>query len=137
MASPHLEKWYTYFKSGDTDLLGPLLHEDVVFTSPVVHTPQKGTRLTHAYLAAATDVLGSNKFSYIREFDCGSRAVLEFTCEIDGVEINGVDLIEWDNEGKIIDFKVMIRPLKAINIVHMKMGEMLAQMQASRAAGLK
>ncbi len=127
--NPHLAKWYDYFKKGDPVLLEPLLAEDVIFTSPVVHTPQKGKRITHAYLHAASYVLGGNNFKYVREFDCGSRAVLEFVCEIDGIEINGVDLIEWDADGKITDFKVMVRPLKAMQIVHAKMGEMLASMQ--------
>lgn len=129
MPGPNLQKWYDYVKAHDVRALEDLLAEDAVFTSPIVHTPQRGKALAAMYLAAADKVLANDSFTYVREFDCGDRAVLEFTCEIDGIQVNGVDMIEWDADGRITDFKVMIRPLKAIQKVHAAMGEMLAAMQ--------
>lgn len=130
MAPTNLERWHQFMQHGDSTLLDEMLHDDVVFTSPVVHTPQRGKKLTTAYLTAAGDVLGGGNFKYVREFDCGSRAVLEFETEIDGIHINGVDLIEWDDDGKITDFKVMVRPLKAIQAVHGQMAALLEKMAA-------
>jgi hypothetical protein len=99
-----------------------------VFHSPVVHTPQAGKALTKLYLSAAIMVLGNSNFEYVREVIGESDAVLEFTAEIDGIIINGVDMIHWNSDGKIDDFKVMIRPLKAVNLLHRMMGQMLQQM---------
>lgn len=114
---------------GGAERLTALLAEDVTFLSPVVHTPQRGREITTAYLLAAEQVLGNEHFRYVREIDGGDTAVLEFTTVIDGIEINGIDMITWNDEGKIIEFKVMVRPLKAINTVHAAMGKMLMQMK--------
>ena len=103
-----------------------MLHPDVVFESPVVHTPQEGRDKVFAYLHAASHVLGGDDFRYLREIVDGDQAVLEFQSELDGIQINGVDIIRWNGEGKIEDFKVMVRPLKAINKVWEKMAAMLA-----------
>lgn len=124
-----INHWHTVVTTKDTDLLLDLLSDDVVFHSPIVHTPQKGKKLTFLYLSAALQVFFSGKFEYVREVIDGSDAMLEFKTEIDGVIINGIDMITWNKEGKIIDFKVMIRPLKAVNLVHQKMGALLAQYQ--------
>ncbi|MBU3921799.1 MAG: nuclear transport factor 2 family protein [Alphaproteobacteria bacterium] len=110
--------------------LALLLADEVVFKSPVVHTPQVGKPITMGYLLAAGQTLGSDCFRYTRVFDCGTRAVLEFETEMDGVQVNGIDMIEWNGEGQITDFKVMVRPLKAIQAVHAAMGAMLARMKA-------
>lgn len=123
-----LAGWHNFTQTKNPADLMAILHEDAVFHSPVVHTPQRGKMMTAGYLIAAMDVLGSNNFTYAREFDCGDQAVLEFTCEIDGIHINGVDMITFDEDGKITDFKVMVRPLKAIDIVHRKMGEKLIEL---------
>lgn len=128
MQTTNVKRWHEFVLRQDPAMLDDLLHDEVVFTSPVVHTPQRGKALTATYLNAAARVLGGKAFEYVREFDCGSRAVLEFVSEIDGIQINGVDMIEWDEEGKITDFKVMVRPLKAIQAVHGRMAEMLQQM---------
>lgn len=125
MADANLQRWYDYMKSHNLADLNDMLADDVVFHSPVVHTPQRGKAITFQYLAAADQVLGSDKFRYVREFDCGNRAVLEFETEVDGLHINGIDMITWNDDGQIIDFKVMVRPLKAINTVHAAMGAML------------
>ena len=102
-----------------------LLADDAVFESPVVHTPQAGKAIVTRYLQGALAVLNSEHFAYGDAWYAERSAVLEFTSQIDGIKINGVDLIYWKEAGLITRFKVMIRPLKAINILHQKMGEML------------
>lgn len=109
--------------------LDEILAEDAVLWSPVVHTPQRGKMITKLYLMAAGQTIGNDTFKYLRIFDCGDKAVLEFETEMDGLYVNGVDMIEWDADGKIIDFKVMIRPLKAVQIVHAQMANMLEAMK--------
>jgi hypothetical protein len=91
-----------------------------------VHTPQRGKALTTMYLAAAIRVFTAGPFRYVREVAGKRDAVLEFETELDGIIVNGIDMITWDAEGRIVDFKVMLRPLKAISLIHQKMGEMLA-----------
>ena len=105
--------------------LQTLLADDVVFHSPVVHTPQTGRAVTTQYLAAAFQVFFNDSFRYVRELVGPRDAVLEFQVEIDGITVNGVDMVRWNDEGRIVDFKVMVRPLKAIQLIHQKMGAML------------
>lgn len=121
-----LEAWHRLVRTNDTSGLMDLLAEDAVFHSPVVHTPQRGRKLVFRYLAAAFKVFFNDSFRYVREVVDGNNAVLEFEVEIDGIVVNGVDMIAWNDQGKIIDFKVMLRPLKAINLIHQKMAQMLA-----------
>jgi len=129
--SPNLQAWFDWMtRDHSAGGLSGLLAEKVVFKSPVVHTPQQGKAITMAYLLAAGETLGNDDFRYTRIFDCGDRAVLEFETMMDGVLVNGVDMIEWNADGQIIDFKVMVRPLKAIQTVHAAMGAMLAKMKA-------
>jgi hypothetical protein len=125
-----LAQWHAYMEAGgDPALLAAILAEDAVFHSPVVHTPQVGKPVVMAYLFAASQVLGNHSFRYVRELVDGSEMMLEFVTELDGTHINGVDIIRWNSEGKISDFKVMVRPLKAINKVWEMMG---AQLQAAK-----
>jgi hypothetical protein len=124
-----LERWYAYARSHDAAELEAMLADDCVFRSPVVHTPQAGKAITRAYLSAALEVLGGDGFRYTREFTADRGAVLEFETEIEGIAINGVDMIEWNAAGLISDFKVMVRPLKAINLLHQLMGAQLARMK--------
>lgn len=124
-----LALWHQCVKSKDIDLLDSILAQDCVFLSPVVHTPQHGRDITKMYLAGAVAVLGDN-FRYAKEVVSGQYAVLEFNCEVDDVLVNGVDIITFDDAGKIIEFKVMLRPLKAVNVVHAKMRAMLEQLSA-------
>lgn len=112
-------------RTRDPSGLDALLAEDVVFHSPVVHSPQRGRKLAAWYLTAALRVLGNPTFRYVREIAGASDAMLEFETEIDGVIVNGVDIMRWDESGRIVDFKVMLRPLKAINLVHQRMAAML------------
>jgi hypothetical protein len=130
MSEP-IETWHEYVRSRDPALLDGLLDEDVVFESPVVFTPQRGKAITGKYLGAAMKVLGTESFSYVGTWNAPSSAVLEFKTEIEGIAINGVDLITWNAAGKITHFKVMVRPLQAINVLHRKMGELLAASVAS------
>ncbi len=127
--SANLQRWMNFIEKHDEALLADMLAEDVVFHSPVVHTPQRGKKITFLYLASAEKVLGGENFAYVRELDCGDQAMIEFVSEIDGIHINGVDIITWNNEGKIIDFKVMVRPLQAVNAIHAAMGRKLEQMK--------
>ncbi len=120
-----LKTWHEVAERRDVEGLDELLAENAVFHSPVVHTPQEGKAITRTYLAAAFSVLNNDKFEYLREIVDGQDAVLEFRTELDGIVINGVDMIHWNDQGQITEFKVMIRPLKAINAVHQKMAAML------------
>jgi len=128
MKNPTLDTWHRMIEERDATALDAVLADDAVFHSPVVHTPQQGKALTKLYLSAAIMVLGSANFTYVREVIGESDAVLEFTCEINGIQINGVDMIHWNADGLIDDFKVMIRPLKAVNLLHQLMGQMLKSM---------
>lgn len=133
MSSANLQKWHDFTDSRDPKILRSQLAETVVFHSPVVHTPQRGKDITFAYLIAAIEVLGNEHFNYVREIESGNSAVLEFETELDGVHVNGVDMISWNEAGEIVDFKVMVRPLKAINALHAKMGEMLEAMKSRKS----
>ena len=125
MTHDTLARWHELVRTRDARGLEALLAEDVVFHSPVVHTPQRGKALTLQYLSAAFRVFFDESFRYVRGLREGSDAVLEFQVEIDGVTVNGVDMIKWNEDGRIVEFKVMIRPLKAINLIHQKMAAML------------
>ena len=126
-----LARWHDYMMGGaDPAVLSDLLADDVVFHSPVVHTPQAGKPIVMAYLVAASHVLGNDSFHYVRELVDGDEMMLEFATELDGIAINGVDIIRFNSDGQIGDFKVMVRPLKAINTVWQMMG---AQLQATKA----
>jgi hypothetical protein len=126
MSMTALDKWYGYMKSRDRAALWDLLHPDAVFESPVVHTPQRGRDMTFKYLSSAEKVLGGPGFVYTGEWRNDNGAVLEFEKEIDGLKINGVDIIRFSDDDRITHFKVMVRPLKAINLLHRLMGEQLA-----------
>jgi hypothetical protein len=124
-AASALEAWHRIVREGDAGALDGLLDEDVVFHSPVVHSPQRGKALARKYLAAALQVFAAPGFRYVREIAGENEAVLEFETELDGVQVNGVDLIRWNAAGRIVDFKVMLRPLKAIAQVQQRMAELL------------
>ena len=129
MSPTALADWHRLVRTADPSGLRDLLADDAVFHSPIVHTPQRGRKLAYAYLAAAFKVFFNDTFRYVREVTSGPHAVLEFEVTIDGIVVNGVDMITWNDQGRIVDFKVMIRPLKAINLIHQKMAAML---EASR-----
>jgi hypothetical protein len=127
MIRDNLARWHAYIDGGsDPAALSALLADDAVFHSPVVHTPQVGKPVVMAYLVAASHVLGNASFRYVRELVDGDEMMLEFVTELNGVTVNGVDIIRWNADGMINDFKVMVRPLKAINAVWEMMAAQLA-----------
>jgi hypothetical protein len=125
------EIWHTVAMSKDYGAIAAILHDDCIFESPVVHTPQLGKDITAKYLTAAGHTLGNAEFKYVGEWHRENSAILEFETTIDGIKINGIDIISCDKDGLITNFKVMVRPLKAVNMLHQKMGEMLAAMTAA------
>jgi hypothetical protein len=120
-----LDSWHRLIKDRNVAGLDALLSDRVVFYSPIVYTPQVGKEATARFLSAAFHVLVNDSFQYVREVVADRGAVLEFQVEIEGIVVNGVDMIQWDDEGKIVEFKVMLRPLKAIQLIHQKMAAML------------
>jgi len=125
IAPEALDGWHRLVRTRDPAGLEGLLADDVVFHSPIVHSPQRGRKLATLYLTAAVHVFGNESFRYVREVVGERDAVLEFQVEVEGIA-NGVDMIRWNEAGEITDFKVMLRPLKAINLMHQKMAAMLA-----------
>lgn len=132
-----LAAWHRVVAEGNPPAeLARIVADDAVFHSPVVHTPQAGRDKVIAYLAAAGTVLGAPgghaRFRYVRELVDGHDACLEFVAEIDGIQINGIDLIAFDLDWRIRDFKVMVRPLRAIDKLREKMA-----VELQRAAALQ
>ena len=120
-----VERWHEVARARDAAGLDALLAEDAVFVSPVVYKPLRGKALTAKYLSAALQVLGNSNFRYVEQWVGPASAVLEFATVIDGIEVEGVDIIGWNAEGRIDRFKVMIRPLKAIEVVRQRMAAAL------------
>ena len=121
-----LAHWHRVMQAGSQPAdLAEIIAEDAVFHSPVVHTPQEGRAKVIQYLAAAGQVLGSANFRYVRELVDGDEVLLEFVDELGGVKINGIDLMRFNKDGQIVDFKVMVRPLKAVNKLWELMGAQL------------
>jgi len=116
-----ITNWKRFFSTGALPELEACLAEEVIFESPVVHTPQVGKAKTVRYLYSAQRVFYNPSFVYLREWVDSNSSVLELQTSIDGVSINAVDIISWNDDDKITSFKVMIRPLKAIQLVHQLM----------------
>jgi hypothetical protein len=142
MIEKTIERWHRHLRGELPGGLDALLHDDVVFYSPVVFTPQRGKAITKVYLQAAQATFpgdssadaknggepGKGSFRYVKQILSGNQAALEFETRMDGKVVNGVDLITCDADGKIVEFKVMLRPLQAVNAVHARMREMLESM---------
>ncbi len=136
-----IAQWHEFLRGRLPDGLDELLHDDVVFYSPIVFTPQAGKALTKLYLEAAGQTLpgerpsggdvasGSGGFRYTKQVLADDTAVLEFETTVEGKYVNGVDIIRCDADGKIVEFRVMIRPLQAVNLVHQQMAAMLERMK--------
>lgn len=129
-ASATLARWHEHVERGDPAALPTILAEDCVFLSPVVHTPQLGRDISALYLTGAMHVFG-NSFRYTKEVISTPYAILEFESTVDEVLINGVDIITFNNEGLISEFRVMVRPLKGMQMLHAKMGEMLEALKGA------
>jgi SnoaL-like domain len=127
-----IEQWHQVVTSRDAAALKELLADEVVFVSPVVHTPQVGRPITMAYLQAAMRVLNNPSFHYLNQWFGPASAVLEFECVVDGITVNGIDMIHWNPDGRIDHFKVMVRPLKAMNKLHEMMGRELQRGSAQQ-----
>lgn len=125
MSTDPLARWHELVRSREARALDDLLSDDVVFLSPAVHTPQVGRSLAGAYLRAALDVLGNESFRYLSEWRGERSAVLEFACTLDGYQVNGVDIVRWNEAGKITEFKVMVRPVKGLQALIARMAERL------------
>ena len=124
-----LDKWYQVYRSDEPEFLEEILDESVIFSSPVVFKPIEGKEMTKLYLMGAGITFNMDKFIYVREVVDGLDSILEFETYIDDILVNGVDMIRWNAEGKIIDFKVMVRPLRAIEALQKKMSESLDILQ--------
>ena len=120
-----IHKWHEVIKSDDLKMLDEIIADDAVFSSPVVFKPMEGKEITMMYLHAAGQSFNMEKFKYTREIHDDMNSVLEFETYIDDISVNGVDMIEWNEDGKICNFKVMIRPFKAVQKVQEKMIEAL------------
>ena len=125
-----LNKWHRAIETRDPSLLDEILADDVVFYSPVLWSKQEGKTITKMYLTAALHVLANNDFKYVREIVSGNHACLEFTTKIDDTIINGVDLITVNENSKIIEFKVMVRPIRGMMAVKEKMFELLQKLNS-------
>lgn len=141
-----IERWHQNLRGELPGGLDELLADDVVFYSPVVYTPQEGKEITKLYLQAASVALpgdagtaeggGSSgaggspggAFRYTKQVASGDTAVLEFETTVAGKYVNGVDIIRCDDQGRIVEFRVMIRPLQAVNAVHEQMRALLESM---------
>lgn len=123
-------KWHAYMENPSAEALSAMLHDDVTFISPVVFTPQKGKDKAMQYLLSAGVVFQDTKFTYIDEIETEKRMILEFEAEMDGKYVNGVDIIDFNSNGLITQFKVMIRPLQAVNMLWEQMGAQLEQVSA-------
>jgi hypothetical protein len=110
---PPVAAWHAIARSRDPAGLAELLADDVVFRSPAVHKPQAGKELTTTYLAAAIVVLGPT-LAYRRQWYTDSNAVLEFEAELDGLTVHGIDMLQWNDEGRLVEFTVMVRPFKGL-----------------------
>jgi len=120
-----IHKWHEVIESDDLKMLDKIIADDAVFSSPVVFKPMEGKEITMMYLHAAGQSFNMEKFKYTREIHDDMNSVLEFETYIDDISVNGVDMIEWNEDGKISNFKVMIRPFKAVQKVQEKMVEAL------------
>jgi len=128
MTSSVIERWHEFIGGGhDPAVLDALLDDDAVFYSPAVFTPQEGRQKTTAYLMAAAKMFGDTDFHYEEEWVGDRSAVLEFAATVDGVYVNGVDVITWNDDGRIVSFKVMMRPFKGLQAIMPKMAELLQQ----------
>ncbi len=124
MQNPIL-KWHDVVSLRDYNMLTEIVDDNCIFYSPVVFTPQRGKDITLKYLMAASEVFNASNFKYHKEIISNQHASLEFTLTLEDTEINGIDLITWNDDGLITEFKVFIRPLQGVNIIHKMMGNML------------
>ena len=127
VAAAALARWHDVVRRRDAAGLPGLIAEDAVFRSPAVHTPQEGRDVVVGYLTAAFTILGPG-LTYEREWLGDDSAVLQFRTVVGGLDVSGVDIISWDEDGQIVDFTVMVRPAAALTVVIEHMGAELMRM---------
>lgn len=125
MIPPVIERWLDVVENDRTAEIESMLAEDAVFYSPAVFTPQEGRAKAAAYLTAASKMFSDTDFHYVEQWYGERSAVLEFAATIDGKYVNGIDMIHWNDDGQIVSFKVMMRPLKGLEAIMPKMAELL------------
>lgn len=124
-----LETWHDFVKNRKNEGLENFIDDEAILYSPVVFTPVEGKFMVSMYLMAASHIIANDSFRYVREVYDEENAILEFVTEINGITVEGVDMIQFTKEGKLKEIKIMIRSLKAMNMVHQKMGEYLEKMR--------
>jgi hypothetical protein len=127
MTPPVIKRWLDIIENDRTAEIEGMLAEDAVFYSPAVFTPQEGRDKTVAYLTAASKMFSDTDFHYVEQWYSERSAILEFAATIDGKVVNGIDMIHWNDDEKIVSFKVMMRPFKGLQAIMPKMAELLAQ----------
>jgi hypothetical protein len=115
----NLQRWHKVVFEKDFDLLNELLDENVEFHSPTLWKPKLGRDVTAYILQMITAMF--EDFEYHREWISEDSLALEFSANIEGKNLKGIDLIRWNDEGKIIHFEVMLRPLNTLQLVFEKM----------------
>lgn len=125
MTPPVMQRWVEIVEAGRFGEIGELLADDAVFYSPAVFTPQEGRAKAVEYLTAAGKLFANSDFHYVEQWHNDSSAILEFAANIDGVYVNGIDMVHWNGDEKIVSVKVMIRPFKALQVVIPRMAELL------------
>ena len=125
-----LDNWHNFVKNKNYEDFSDFIDDDAILYSPIVFTPIKGSFMVGMYLMAAAEIIGNGSFKYVREVCDNENAILEFETEINGITVEGVDMIQFTKDGKLKEIKVMVRPLQAVNVVHEKMGEYLKKMNS-------
>jgi len=124
-----LDTWHKFVNERNIHELNSFISDDVTLFSPVVFKPIKGKFMVTMYLQAAAEIIANDNFKYVREVVDKQNAILEFETEINGLSVNGVDMLQFTKDGKLKEIKVMIRPIKGVNVVHQKMAEYLEKIK--------
>ncbi len=124
-SSETIMRWHQFVETQNAEILHEILADDIKFHSPFVWKPKEGKPMATAILTTVTQVF--ENFRYVREISSENQHALEFEANIGELTLRGIDLIELDADGKIIDFEVMIRPANALQILGMEMSKRLSE----------
>jgi len=119
-----LVKWHRFVSEQDMQALAAALADDVVFRSPVLWKPKEGKATAMLYLSSAARVL--EDFTYHRQFVGDDAVVLEFSAHVGTLSVKGVDIIQFNEAGQIVDFEVMVRPASGLQALGAAMAQQLA-----------
>jgi SnoaL-like domain len=126
-----LDKWHRMVATGDLSGVAALCAPEAVFRSPVAHTPYRGAGLVAAFLQQAVQAFSD--FRYHRTFTSGERdVVLEFSAKVGDKELKGIDMIHFDEAGRIVDFEVMVRPASGLQALGVEMARRMTPLLAAR-----